>query len=63
MNWEGDGTALQGGYATLRMESNLVECWATERLPTAGQYATGQFIKEPAELLCRALRLAPSSYQ
>ncbi len=62
VNWEGDGTALQGGHATVRMETNRVECWATERLPTAGQWATGQYTTDPAKLLCRALRLAPACY-
>jgi len=63
VDWEGDGTALQWGFATLRMETNRVQWRATERLATLGQWAIGQYTTDPAELLCRALRLAPACYR
>jgi len=62
--WEGRGTNLPAGFATLRMETNLLRVWVTERQPPAGPGSEAlRDSTDPAQLLCRALRLAPACYR
>ena len=63
VDWDGDGTALEWGFAAVRMESNRVRCSATERLPQADPQSAGRCTVHPVQLLCRALRLAPACYR
>ena len=65
LDWEGRGTQLPAGFATLRVEASWsLHCWATERVPQPGQQAAGRrCINNPVHLLCRALRMAPASYR
>lgn len=55
--WEGDGTTLTRGFATLRMQTNGLHCSAEERARSK-RYTT-----DPVQLLCRALRMTPACYR
>jgi len=59
--WEGVGTELPPGFATLRLETNALYCSAEEKLRRAGREAYCP--DEPTQLLCRAMRLAPECYR
>ncbi len=62
--WEGHGTTLPAGFAALRLDTNLLRLWVTERQPPAGPGSEAlRDSTEPAQLLCRALRLAPACYR
>lgn len=61
--WDGPGTNLPPGFATLRLETNFLECKATERVPDAERPTAGRCLDHPVHLLCRALRTAPVSYE
>jgi len=62
--WEGHGTHLPPGFAVLRMETGQLRCQATEWQLRAGPGGSEAVRRstDPAQLLCRALRLAPASY-
>jgi len=59
--WEGDGTELPPGFAVLRLETNALSCSAEERLQHARDKTKSS--RDPVQLLCRALRLAPRCYR
>ena len=63
--WQGDGTDLARGFSTIRMVTNQWECSAKEGPPLAGSAATACDAVgiHPLQLLCRSLRLAPTSYR
>ena len=60
MAWEGIGTKLPQGFTALRLHTNRLLFWAEEWTQCAGPWTP---FPEPAQLLCRALRLAPASYR
>ncbi len=63
MAWEGHGTKLPRGFAGLRMRgASRLQLQAEERLPREPEEG-GRSALEPAQLLCRALRLAPACYR
>jgi len=64
-DWGGNGTSLPHGFAELRMDTNELMIWARERAldgPKEGRCKFRHAV-DPAQLLCRALRLAPVCYQ
>ena len=62
--WEGRGTTLPLGFSVLRIRTNDLLCTAVERLPDhVGPEAERPVTKDSAQLLCRALRLAPLCYR
>ena len=61
--WQGDGTNLAWGFAAVRIETNHLECEAKEGPLLAGSGAAARRTAHPLQLLCRALRLAPTSYR
>ena len=61
--WQGDGTDLPWGFAVVRMITTQWECLAKEGPPLAGSSATACPTLHPLQLLCRTLRLAPTSYR
>jgi len=60
--WQGDGTNLAWGFAAVRIQTNQLECLANEGPTLAGSKAAPRRTIHPLQLLCRALRLAPTSY-
>ena len=60
----GCGTNLPMGFTTLRVETNQLHCYATGR-PQQAEPAEAQGLldRNPVQLLCRALRLAPACYR
>ena len=63
MGWQGRGTSLPAGFASLRAEVNTLQCSADVRLPGAGPVAQTLCGESALQLLCRALRLAPACYR
>jgi len=61
--WEGRGTQLPPGFVALRMHTNSVRSWANEWYPDDFTKDRFTLTTNPAQLLCRALRLAPSCYR
>lgn len=57
VSWEGTGTELTHGFATLRMQTNHLQCCALESVH-GETYTT-----DPVQVLCRAMRLAPACYR
>jgi len=62
LNWEGRGTRFPPGFTTMRIETNSLWCWATERTPQPGSAAAKRCMNSPVHLVCRALRMAPACY-
>ncbi len=55
----GPGTRLPSGFAGLLVHTNSLHCLADEQVSTTAQRG---YPEDAAQLLCRALRLAPSCY-
>ena len=58
--WRGEGTSLPLGFAALRMETFALRCVAMEAVDSE---ARRRCTKDPVQLLCRALRMAPTCYR
>ena len=61
--WAGRGTSLPVGFAALRLETNWLHCYAEEMMPYTEAEAEAFGSRDPVQLLCRALRLAPACYR
>ncbi len=60
--WEGDGAKLAPGFVTLRMQTNSLRGLANETYLSARGHRESQAM-DPAQLQCRLLCLAPTSYK
>jgi len=60
--WGDQGSRLAEDFAALRLETSWVRLLTVEQLPAGGSKADWSPCTDPAQLLCRALRMAPASY-
>ena len=61
--WGDNGTRLPEGCAALRLETNWVRLLTVEQLASAEPNPDRLPCTNPAQMLCRALRMAPASYR
>lgn len=63
LEWGGRETTLPLGFDVLRLQSNGLQCYASEDVPFGAPADAGHHFGDAVQLLCRALRMAPACYR